>query len=208
MFCNTKIAVNSLAEDLHRDAWPALAIHGDKSQSERDRVLDGKHSSQHNTDFKRLISMSLFCAAEFKSGRTPLLLATEVAARGLDIKDIGLVIVYDFPRQIEGNFSALRMCAALLLNNPSFGRLRASHWTHRSSWSQGRGGVITHREFCGVTLPVWFVQGLAITFFTMNDARKARALCSVLERSNQPVPDRLRSMAGETTFGGGTLCFP
>lgn len=42
------------------DGWPALAIHGDKNQTERDRVL-----------------------SEFKSGRSPIMTATDVAARGL-----------------------------------------------------------------------------------------------------------------------------
>jgi len=49
------------------DGWPALSIHGDKNQSERDWVL-----------------------AEFKSGRSPIMIATDVAARGL-----GRITVYN-----------------------------------------------------------------------------------------------------------------
>ncbi|PQQ00476.1 DEAD-box ATP-dependent RNA helicase 20 [Prunus yedoensis var. nudiflora] len=60
------------------DGWPALSIHGDKNQAERDWVL-----------------------AEFKSGRNPIMTATDVAARGLDVKDIKCVINYDFPSSLE-----------------------------------------------------------------------------------------------------------
>ena len=55
---------DQLARTLAR-GFGAAAIHGDKSQPERDHVL-----------------------AQFKAGRTPILVATDVAARGLDVKDI------------------------------------------------------------------------------------------------------------------------
>ena len=58
--------------------WPALAIHGDKKQEERDWVLK-----------------------EFRNGTNPILIATDVAARGLDVKDIKYVVNYDFPGAIE-----------------------------------------------------------------------------------------------------------
>ena len=54
------------------------AIHGDKEQRERERVLH-----------------------EFKDGRAPILVATDVAARGLDIKNVMMVINYDFPPKTE-----------------------------------------------------------------------------------------------------------
>mmetsp|Transcript_43579 Transcript_43579/g.113498 ORF Transcript_43579/g.113498 Transcript_43579/m.113498 type:complete len:83 (+) Transcript_43579:2-250(+) len=60
------------------DGWPTLAIHGEKSQRERDWVL-----------------------REFKDGRTPVMIATDVAARGLDVKEVRAVINYDFPSCIE-----------------------------------------------------------------------------------------------------------
>merc|ERR1711862_765349 len=57
---------------------PALSIHGDKKQEEREWVLE-----------------------QFKNGKSPILIATDVAARGLDVKDIKFVINYDFPNNIE-----------------------------------------------------------------------------------------------------------
>nr|CAB3473300.1 unnamed protein product [Digitaria exilis] len=77
IFCTTKRMCDQLARTLTRH-FGASAIHGDKSQSEREKVLN-----------------------HFRSGRSPILVATDVAARGLDIKDIRVVINYDFPTGVE-----------------------------------------------------------------------------------------------------------
>ncbi|KAK6153076.1 hypothetical protein DH2020_012715 [Rehmannia glutinosa] len=77
IFCSTKRMCDQLAGNLTRQ-FGAAAIHGDKSQSERDHVLN-----------------------QFRTGRSPVLVATDVAARGLDIKDIRVVINYDFPTGVE-----------------------------------------------------------------------------------------------------------
>ncbi|XP_048328075.1 DEAD-box ATP-dependent RNA helicase 46 isoform X2 [Ziziphus jujuba] len=77
VFCSTKKMCDQLARNLTRQ-FGAAAIHGDKSQGERDYVLN-----------------------QFRTGRTPVLVATDVAARGLDIKDIRVVINYDFPTGVE-----------------------------------------------------------------------------------------------------------
>lgn len=69
IFCSTKKMCDQLARNLTRH-FGAAAIHGDKSQAERDHVL-----------------------SQFRTGRSPVLVATDVAARGLDIKDIRLLIV-------------------------------------------------------------------------------------------------------------------
>ncbi|CAK9781343.1 unnamed protein product [Cutaneotrichosporon oleaginosum] len=78
IFVGTKRVADDLTKFMRQDGWPALAIHGDKQQAERDWVL-----------------------AEFKSGRSPIMLATDVASRGLDVKDISYVINYDFPNNCE-----------------------------------------------------------------------------------------------------------
>ncbi|KAK4426138.1 ATP-dependent RNA helicase-like protein DB10 [Sesamum alatum] len=77
IFCSTKKMCDQLAGNLNRQ-FGAAAIHGDKSQGERDHVLN-----------------------QFRTGRSPVLVATDVAARGLDIKDIRVVINYDFPNGVE-----------------------------------------------------------------------------------------------------------
>ena len=63
---------------MRKDGWPAMCIHGDKQQKERDWVL-----------------------GEFKNGSTSILVATDVAARGLDVDDVKFVINYDYPNNIE-----------------------------------------------------------------------------------------------------------
>ncbi|CAN6993060.1 unnamed protein product [Brassica rapa subsp. trilocularis] len=77
IFCSTKRMCDQLTRNITRQ-FGAAAIHGDKSQPERDSVLN-----------------------QFRSGRTPVLVATDVAARGLDVKDIRAVINYDFPNGVE-----------------------------------------------------------------------------------------------------------
>merc|ERR1712217_13181 len=78
IFCQTKNGGDQLTREMRTDGFPALCIHGDKKQEERDWVLK-----------------------EFKEGKSPILVATDVASRGLDVKDIKYVINYDFPTQIE-----------------------------------------------------------------------------------------------------------
>uniref|UniRef100_A0A5B6Z850 RNA helicase n=1 Tax=Davidia involucrata TaxID=16924 RepID=A0A5B6Z850_DAVIN len=77
IFCSTKKMCDQLSRNLSRQ-FGASAIHGDKSQGERDYVLN-----------------------QFRTGKSPVLVATDVAARGLDIKDIRVVINYDFPTGVE-----------------------------------------------------------------------------------------------------------
>lgn len=72
IFCSTKRLCDQLARSIGR-SFGAAAIHGDKSQGERDYVLN-----------------------QFRSGKSPILVATDVAARGLDIKDIRLVLFFVF----------------------------------------------------------------------------------------------------------------
>merc|ERR1712196_431882 len=78
VFTETKRGADQLSHSLNRNRFRAVTIHGDKEQRERDRAL-----------------------ADLKSGRTCILIATDVASRGLDVKDIGFVVNYDFPNQIE-----------------------------------------------------------------------------------------------------------
>ncbi|XP_078120385.1 putative ATP-dependent RNA helicase DDX17 [Sander vitreus] len=78
IFVETKKRCDDLTKRMRRDGWPAMCIHGDKSQPERDWVL-----------------------AEFRSGKAPILIATDVASRGLDVEDIKFVINYDYPNSSE-----------------------------------------------------------------------------------------------------------
>ncbi|MCG1047669.1 MULTISPECIES: DEAD/DEAH box helicase [Mycetohabitans] len=78
VFCNSKIGASRLAKQLERDGVVATAIHGDRSQSERMQALDA-----------------------FKRGEIEALVATDVAARGLDIAELPAVINFDLPFNAE-----------------------------------------------------------------------------------------------------------
>jgi len=78
IFAETKKKCDELTRNMRRVGYPAMCIHGDKRQEERDWVL-----------------------GEFRSGKTQVLIATDVAARGLDVDDVKFVINYDYPMQDE-----------------------------------------------------------------------------------------------------------
>jgi ATP-dependent RNA helicase RhlE len=78
VFCNSKLGCARLARSLERDGLRTTALHGDKSQDERLKALEA-----------------------FKKGEVDLLVATDVAARGLDIKDVPAVFNYDIPFNAE-----------------------------------------------------------------------------------------------------------
>ncbi len=78
VFCKTKHGANRLAHQLSRAGVNADAIHGNKSQNQRERALD-----------------------EFKEGKVRVLVATDIAARGLDIEALPHVVNYDLPHVAE-----------------------------------------------------------------------------------------------------------
>jgi len=78
IFVETKRKCDDLTRLMRRDGYPAMCIHGDKQQKERDWVL-----------------------GEFRRGSTSILVATDVAARGLDVDDVKFVINFDYPNNSE-----------------------------------------------------------------------------------------------------------
>jgi len=78
VFCNTKRMVDELSESLIAKGIKAAGLHGDMKQAARTQVLDS-----------------------FKSGRLNVLIATDVAARGIDVDDVDIVFNYDLPQDNE-----------------------------------------------------------------------------------------------------------
>merc|ERR1719305_598206 len=78
VFVETKRGADSLDEFLHREGFPVTSIHGDRTQREREEAL-----------------------RRFKCGQTPIIVATAVAARGLDIPNVKHVINFDMPSDVE-----------------------------------------------------------------------------------------------------------
>ena len=78
VFCNRKFQCQELADELWQQGFHALALHGDLEQKERDQVL-----------------------TQFANKSSSLLIATDVAARGLDIKELQAVINFDMANEAE-----------------------------------------------------------------------------------------------------------
>lgn len=78
IFCNTKRKVDELAEVLKKAGFQAEGLHGDMSQHQRDVAMN-----------------------RFRNGSTNILIATDVAARGIDVDDVEAVINYDIPQDNE-----------------------------------------------------------------------------------------------------------
>lgn len=78
VFCNTKRMVDELVDDLKGRGYFAEGLHGDMKQSQRDRVMNS-----------------------FRNGKTEILVATDVAARGIDVDDVDVVFNYDVPQDDE-----------------------------------------------------------------------------------------------------------
>jgi len=133
IFSNTKRMCADIAWNLKQMGYRTCAIHGDKKQADREYALDG-----------------------FRSGKMQIMVATDVASRGLDVPDITVVVNYDFP--------------------------------------DGRGGVEDYVHRIGRTGRAGR-KGVSYTFFTQDNAKRARELVKILEGADQVVPEDLRMMA-------------
>ncbi|MDD3325093.1 MAG: ATP-dependent RNA helicase DbpA [Sulfurospirillaceae bacterium] len=78
IFCRTKLQVSELSDDLYQEGFDAMGLHGDLEQLDRDESL-----------------------LQFANGSIGMLVATDLASRGLDIKDVECVINYDLPQSVE-----------------------------------------------------------------------------------------------------------
>lgn len=78
VFCNTKKTVDELSLNLKKSGYRAVGLHGDLRQSQRTTIME-----------------------DFRAGHAKILIATDVAARGIDIDDVDMVFNYDLPQELE-----------------------------------------------------------------------------------------------------------
>jgi hypothetical protein len=136
IFVETKKGADMLCRSLGSSKFFASAMHGDKSQGERDQAL-----------------------LDFRSGRNPIMVATDVAARGLDVKDVRVVVNFDMPNNIEEcvlpfslslslslSLSQLAFYLLLTLSPPPLFQLCSPHRPYRSCRRQGRLHLLLHRQ--------------------------------------------------------------
>lgn len=107
VFTDTKRACDYLAQELGKRGWPVAPIHGDKDQRQRDAVLK-----------------------DFRAGKIPILIATDVAARGLDITDVEYVINYDFPSTLEDYVHRIGRTARGDRKGTSYSLITRQHGKH------------------------------------------------------------------------------
>jgi ATP-dependent RNA helicase RhlE len=130
IFTRTKLRCEQLGNQLRRARFPADAIHGDKSAEARHAVLQS-----------------------FERGKTLFLVATDVAARGIDVSDIDLVINYDVPLQVEDYVHRIGRTGragqsgrALTLVGPREGGLWSAIERHLGRGESGRRPVAVTNE--------------------------------------------------------------
>ena len=141
VFTSRKVTCDDLANKLWNDGFAVDSLHGDRPQWERTKVMNA-----------------------FKTGALRMLIATDVAARGLDVKDVGVVVNYDMPAGQNG----------------------VEDYVHRIGRT-GRAGN----------------KGIAISFFTDQDSKRATELVELLDTAGQVVPVELRAMARPRRNYGG-----
>ncbi|MEZ4815392.1 MAG: DEAD/DEAH box helicase [Bdellovibrionota bacterium] len=131
IFCQTKILVTELSRYLSEQGYKVDSLHGDKSQNERERTMQA-----------------------FRDRKVKMLICTDVAARGLDVKDVSHVINYSLPRELDSYVHRIGRTArsgkaglALNLVTPSHQRLIAQ--IERVTKSKMKEGVLPTRKDLG-----------------------------------------------------------
>ncbi len=135
VFCRTRRETGEVAEKLAKEGYSAEPLHGDLSQAQRDRVMD-----------------------RFRTKSIQLLVATDVAARGIDVSDITHVINYNLPDEIENyTHRSGRTARAgkkgeslVLINTRESGKIRIIEKKIRTTFVEGR--IPSAREICEIQL--------------------------------------------------------
>lgn len=174
IFVNSRQAADTLDDFLFNMKLPVTSIHSDRTQVEREAAMRA-----------------------FRSGQAPILVATGVTARGIDVRNVMHVINYDLP-SIEyggieeythriGKISLSDICSPIPSSHQVFISQLLTLWL-------GRTGRIGHR-------------GVATSFFTERDEPLASVLTRTLLETNQDIPDFLQSYVPENWSSGTKVKF-
>ena len=151
LFCNTKRMVDSVSNYLKNYDFSAEGIHGDMKQAQRTKVMNS-----------------------FKKGQTNILIATDVAARGIDVNDIDYVINYDIPQNIE-------------------------YYVHRIGRTGRAGKSGTAITICSGSKQVEILQRIARFTKSKITFEEVPSLESVNEKNNDLVIRKIEDMVKENT---------
>jgi ATP-dependent RNA helicase DBP3 len=240
VFCLYKKEASRVEEFLGRKGWSVAAIHGDLTQQARIQALHGEllwivvifscllYSSSYFDSFDVFFplyfhihwkSFNLLWVnnSEFKTGTKPLLVATDVAARGLDIPDVEYVINVTFPLTIEDYvhrigrtgragksgiahtfFTALVCFCTLFFYWERCCAVSFSTCSQRPNFCCFVHFSMICRELKTMyDSSLWCMIDCYCHYSSMQEKNLAGALCNVLREANMPVPDDLLK------FGGG-----
>jgi len=130
IFCASKRGCEMVRSDLRRRGYAAESVHGDKSQQERDWVI-----------------------MQFRTGGASVLIATDVASRGLDVKDVMAVINFDAPSQAEDYVHRIGRAGRAGATGVSYTLLTAADapFAREVVMMQRRSGVPVARELLRFT---------------------------------------------------------
>src|SRR6185503_3543496 len=135
VFCRTRLEVETLVETLNAHGRRAQALHGGMEQRQRDRVMQ-----------------------LFRGGKADLLVATDVAARGLDIEHLSHVVNYDVPAAAEAYVHRIGRTGRACCAPSRASRSRRSKWRRsRRSPSSACGGSTSpaHRSANNLSPATW-----------------------------------------------------
>uniref|UniRef100_A0A1I8EER2 RNA helicase n=1 Tax=Wuchereria bancrofti TaxID=6293 RepID=A0A1I8EER2_WUCBA len=156
VFVETKRGASDLAYYLQKDGYNVVAIHGDLKQFDREKHLE-----------------------TFRSGVATILVATAVAARGLDIPNVKHVINYDLPSDID-------------------------EYVHRIGRTGRVGNVVTNSIYANFycikqkySFPELSFPGLATSFFNDKNRNIARDLAELVVEANQELPEWLEKISAD-----------
>ncbi|HVH09520.1 MAG TPA: DEAD/DEAH box helicase, partial [Gemmatimonadales bacterium] len=159
VFTRTKYGADKLATFLKREGLPAHAIHGDKAQSHRSRTLDA-----------------------FRDGRADLLVATDIAARGIDVDGIQMVVNFDVPQDPEVYVHRVGRTARAGARGLALTLLSPDEWLLMGDIEKLVGQTFPREVIPGLEPSVPPLQPRALTAEVARPARSVRARAGARRR--------------------------
>lgn len=161
IFCGKKARADDLSSEFSLAGICVACMHGNRDQADREQAL-----------------------VDIKDGAVKILIATDVASRGIDIQDLSYVINYDFPRNIEEYVHVIIIFICTSCRNYAYFTFKIKLIVNMIPFVMQRVGR-TGRA--GRT-------GKSVSFVTRSDWGSAGELIKILEEADQDVPDELRDM--------------
>jgi ATP-dependent RNA helicase DeaD len=123
IFCNTKKSVDFVAKHLKKEEFKVDSLHGDMSQQTRDKVMN-----------------------KFRNGNISILVATDVAARGLDIANVDVIINYDVPQNADDYIHRIGRTARAGKRGFAFTLVSKDEISRFNNIKKGNPGKIVEKE--------------------------------------------------------------